>query len=179
MPNPKQYLGEEVPLSEVKLRIDQLGAHGGMDGITAILRVARDQIERRPTGEVLWGVALVLLFCLGATLLFYEAFEHHLSLQLSLEIGAFLVALVAGYFLTSYRLDLQDRRSNEDIREEARTAILLALDASPVEAKPLQKELYDLLKRLAQGHPDFKSKVKPILTLGPLAKEWFPVDESP
>ena len=156
-----------------------MGAHGGMDGISGILRFAGDQMELRPTGELaLVCIAFNLVFLASAVALF-EAYEHHVFWRVAPVTFVFCGVTLLAYLFTSFRLDVQDRLSNEEIRREARKAIIAALDSGHVVLRPLDKAQYDVLRQLAKRNPDFRSRVGPLLRLGPAPKEYFTVEDSP
>jgi hypothetical protein len=83
------------------------------------------------------------------------------------------------YYVTSMRLDVQDRISNKEIRQVTRESIIKALEASNVALRPLQKELYQLLKSLAREDLSFRAAAYPLLRIGPARCERFAVEQSP
>jgi hypothetical protein len=173
------FTTEELNLEEIRDEFATLAAHGGMDGISAILRIARDQIDLRPTGEDVVAIIVTGLVIAVIGIICYQEINHHLAWGLACT-GIVLAGCTGiTYLVTSYTLDLMDRQSNRVIRSEARKAIATAIDCSQVVPQPLEKEKFKLLRRLAKGNPDFRLKVKPILSLGPAPPEHFSVEDEP
>jgi putative flippase GtrA len=162
----------EQELDDIRKDFIHCLENGDMRSVSALLRIAREQLEARPTSEEL--IVFILVGCLGIVLVeVVGEVEAKFAIK-RYQVVAESVVFLAAYVYSSFWVDRRNRREKRTIRAWARAGLMVALDLPGLVLEPLRADELQLVRSLAGKDPKLKERVQPLLDLGPAPRQPIP-----